>query len=76
MSITIIPVGVLKSFVHAKELLALEGKEGQNLETVCREIGLPVDVIALFFVNGKIEPKHYVLRSGDEVKVVALAAGG
>lgn len=76
MSVTFILVGFLKSFSNGKELMVLEGKEGQNLAAVCREIGLPVDIISLFFVNGKLENKEYILQSGDEVKLVGLAAGG
>lgn len=56
--------------------MVLEGKEGRNLAAVCREIGLPVDIISLFFVNGKLETKEYILQPDDEVKLVGLAAGG
>lgn len=76
MSVTFIIVGFLKSFSNGKELMVLEGKEGRNLAAVCREIGLPVDIISLFFVNGKLETKEYILQPDDEVKLVGLAAGG
>ena len=51
-------------------------QEGQSIEAVCRDAGLPVDLIALYLVNGRQESGDYVLRSGDDVKLVALIGGG
>jgi sulfur carrier protein ThiS len=76
MTVTIRPVGVLRTFVHGKARLILEGKEGQSLERVCAELGVPLSMVALYLVNGEPRGKDYRLRSDDEVKVVALVGGG
>ena len=76
MSVTILPVGLLKSFAKGAERLVLEGKEGQSLEAVCQEIGIPVDLAILFMVNGEIKSKNYLLQPEDKVKCIALIGGG
>lgn len=70
------PIGLLRSFAKGAERLVLEGKEGQSVEVVCREIGLPIDLGVLFLVNGVPRSKDYLLQLHDEVKVIALVGGG
>ena len=70
------PIGLLRSFTKGAKRLVLEGKEGQSVEVVCREIGLPIDLGALFLVNGVPRSKDYLLQPHDEVKVIALVGGG
>lgn len=50
--------------------------EGQTIEKVCREIGLPLNLVSLFIVNGRSQPSAYRLQAGDDVKCVALIGGG
>jgi len=76
MSVTFLPVGLLKHYVKGASRLILEGKEGQTLEAVLQEIGLPVNVISLFLVNGDPKTKDYLLQPHDEVKLIALVGGG
>ena len=76
MSVTFLPIGLLRSFAKGAERLVLEGKEGQSVEVVCREIGLPIDLGVLFLVNGVPRSKDYLLQLHDEVKVIALVGGG
>jgi len=76
MSVTFLPVGLLKHYVKGASRLILEGKEGQTLEAVLQQIGLPVNVISLFLVNGHPKTKDYLLQPHDEVKLIALVAGG
>ena len=76
MSVTFLPIGLLRSFVKDAERLVLEGKEGQSVEVVCREIGLPIDLGVLFLVNGVPRSKDYLLQPHDEVKIIALVGGG
>ncbi len=54
MSITIIPLGLLKTFVKGSERLVVEGKEGKSLEVVCKEIGLPAHLDTVFIINQEI----------------------
>ncbi len=79
VSATIRPMGVLRSRAWGsgdEEHPLLTVRDGQSLETACLEVGLRPDLIALFLVNGRPEPKEYVLRAGDDVKLVALVGGG
>lgn len=76
MSITIIPLGLLKTFLKGSERLVIEGKEGKSLEVVCKEIGLPTHLDTLFIINQEIKNKDYLLQPDDEVKVLALISGG
>ena len=43
---------------------------------VCQEIGLPIDLVSLFLVNGELRSKDYLLQANDEVKLIALVGGG
>ena len=76
MSVTFLPIGLLRSFAKGRERLVLEGKEGQTIEVVCKEIGLPIDLGILFLVNGVPRSKDYLLQPHDEVKLIALVGGG
>jgi molybdopterin converting factor small subunit len=80
MSVTFIPVGSLKRFfnnaTNGKDRLVLEGREGRRVKVVCQEIGLPVNLISLYIVNGKTESKDYILQHGDEIKLIAAMGGG
>lgn len=76
VSVTFLPIGLLRPFAKGAERLVLEGKEGQSVEVVCKEIGLPIDLGVLFLVNGVPRSKDYLLQPHDEVKVIALVGGG
>ena len=76
MSVTFLPFGLLRSFAKGAERLVLEGKEGQSIEAICQEIGLPIDLVSLFLVNGELRSKDYILQPNDEVKLIALVGGG
>lgn len=80
MSIKFIPVGSLKRFFNnvtdGKSRLVLEDQEGRRLKDVCQEIGLPLNLISLYIVNGKAESKDYILQQGDEIKLIAAMGGG
>ena len=76
MSITLIPVGLLKNFVKGAERISLEDKEGKSLEVVCKEIGLPAHLNPVFVVNGEMKNKDYLLQADDVVKLIGLIDGG
>ena len=80
MSVTFIAIGSLKHFYsnvsHGKDRLVVEGSEGRTLKVVCREIGLPLNLISVYVVNGKAESKDYILQHGDEIKLIAAMGGG
>ena len=80
MSVTFISIGSLKRFfnniTNGKDRLVVEDQEGRSLKVVCQEIGLPVNLISLYIVNGKAESKDYILQHGDEIKLIAAMGGG
>lgn len=79
MTITMIPVGLLKSYckdiLSTDEKVIVDGKEGKTLGAVCYELGIPGNLISLFVVNGRRESKNYVLQPDDEVRCVSLLGG-
>lgn len=80
MSITFIAIGSLKQFYsdlnNGKDRLVVEGREGRSIKTVCQEIGLPLNLISVYVVNGRAESKDYILQQGDEIKLIAAMGGG
>ncbi|MDH3826690.1 MAG: MoaD/ThiS family protein [Desulfobacterales bacterium] len=80
MSVTFISIGSLKHFYssvnNGKDRLVVEDREGRSLKEVCQEIGLPLNLISVYVVNGKAESKDYVLQYGDEIKLIAAMGGG
>lgn len=80
MSVTFISIGSLKYFCssvnNGKDRLVVEDREGRSLKEVCQEIGLPLNLISVYVVNGKAESKDYVLQYGDEIKLIAAMGGG
>ncbi|RJQ63565.1 MAG: hypothetical protein C4530_03365 [Desulfobacteraceae bacterium] len=80
MGVRFQPVGLLKSYcrdlMDPDGSIPLAGREGDTLEVVCRDLGLPVKMISLFLVNGLPQNRTYCLRAGDLVKCVALIGGG
>jgi sulfur carrier protein ThiS len=39
-------------------------------------LGMPPEVVALVLVNDEVQPKDYVLRDGDRIKLMAIIGGG
>jgi sulfur carrier protein ThiS len=80
MNATLRPIGLLKPYcqwlLDDQGRIELADCEGQTLERVCREIGLPEGLVSLFIVNGLPQSGSYRLQSGDDVKCVAVIGGG
>ena len=80
MSVTFIAVGLLKSMCPAWRAsggrLRAKGAEGQRLDDACRQLGLPMELISMFVINGEVQSGAYVLKPDDEVKCIALVGGG
>lgn len=81
MNTTLEPVGILKRYCQdalnpEQRIMLAEDKLGHPLETVCREAGLPLDMISLYIVNGQVQSRDYRLQRGDRIKCVAIVGGG
>lgn len=80
MSVTLRPIGLLKSFcrepLDGHGRIRLCGREGATLDAVCRDLGLPEGMVSLFIVNGSPQASAYRLQSGDEVTCIAVIGGG
>jgi hypothetical protein len=77
---TLRPMGALRTLAGNSsgpgERATIAVEHGQSLESACGEAGVRRDLVALFVVNGRPESGSYVLRAGDDVKLVALIGGG
>ena len=80
MSVILRPVGLLKPYcrnlLNEQGQIEMLNREGYTLEAVCQDIGLPVELVSLYIVNGRAEGSSYRLRTGDDVKFVAIIGGG
>jgi sulfur carrier protein ThiS len=80
MNATLRPIGLLKLYcqrlVDDEGRIDLTGREGQTLERIILEIGLPRGMVSLFIVNGHSQTGSYRVESGDDVKFVAVIGGG
>ena len=81
MNATLEPVGLLKRYCRDaltpdNRIILAEDKLGQRLDYVCREAGLPPEMISLYIVNGQVQSRDYRLQSGDRIKCVAIVGGG
>ena len=72
-NVEVIPVGRLKRRLGGEDRLAVPA--GQSVQTMLA--GLDVDPRStMVMVNGRRVAKEYVLRAGDEVKLLRLIRGG
>jgi len=75
MTITLRPVGHLKSYVKGQEELTLPA--GLSIRETLKEAGIPPELVALVVVNDVHQTdKEILLRDGDVVRVMAVIGGG
>jgi len=65
---------------HLKDLASgrdeVEVEAGRSVRDVLTELGIPVEVAALVVVNEEQQTKDYILKDGDQVRVLAVIGGG
>ncbi len=71
--VKVVPVGMLKRYVAEEKVTA---NPGQTVHQLLDGLGIPPDLVAVVMVNGRQEPKSYLLQAGDQVKLVPLVGGG
>ena len=70
--VKVVPVGMLKRYLSE----TVTANPGQTVHQLLDGLGIPPDLVAVVMVNGRQEPKNYLLQEGDQVKLVPLVGGG
>ncbi len=73
MHIRILPIGLVKQFVHEHEM---EAEPGLTPRWLIIALGIPSELKMISLVNGTKTDLDQELHDGGEVKLVTLAAGG
>jgi sulfur carrier protein ThiS len=68
------PIGVLKSYIGDKPEAVVE--TGCTLREAIKELGIPVESVAMILVNDNPQPKDYVLQDGDVARLIMAVSGG
>jgi molybdopterin converting factor small subunit len=68
------PVGVLKSYIGGQNEVAVEA--GRTIRETMLTFNMPPEIVALVMVNDEQQSKDYMLKEGDEVKLIAVIGGG
>ena len=74
MTAQIKPVGMLKDYIGGQNQVTVEA--GRTVRETIAALGMPPEIVALVMVNEEQQPKDYVLREGDVVKLMAVLGGG
>jgi sulfur carrier protein ThiS len=72
-TVEVIPVGRLKRRLGGQERINVE--PGQTVDALVAALAIDTRPVAIM-VNGHRAAKEYVLRPGDEVKLLPLISGG
>lgn len=70
--VKVVPVGMLQRYLSE----AVTANPGQTVHQLLEGLGIPPDLVAVVLVNGRQEPKSYLLQEDDQVKLVPLVGGG
>jgi len=74
MTVTIRPLGILKTYIG--ELKETSVNAGLSVRETLTQIGINPDLVAGVFVNDEQQTKDYILQDGDIVKLLAVIGGG
>jgi len=74
MSVTIHPVGQLKSFFNNQSKVTVEA--GQTVREILVAAQVMPEIVAGVVVNGDLQSKDYLLQNEDDVKLIAVMSGG
>jgi sulfur carrier protein ThiS len=75
MSVTLLPIGHLKSMVNGQTELTVPA--GKSVRETLNLVHIPSEVVALVVINGVHQTdKDTILRDGDVVKLMAVIGGG
>jgi sulfur carrier protein ThiS len=75
MTVTLRPVGHLKSYVDGKDILSMPA--GMSIRETLKAAGIPPELVALVVVNEVHKTdKDIILKDGDDVRIMAVIGGG
>ena len=75
MSVTLLPIGHLKSLVNNQTELTVPA--GMTVREALASVHIPSEVVALVVINGVHQTdKDILLNEGDVVKLMAVIGGG
>ncbi len=74
MTVQIRPIGILKNYIGGQNQVTVEA--GRTVRETIAALGMPPEIVALVMVNEEQQPKDYILREGDVVKLMAVLGGG
>ena len=75
MSVTVIPVGLLRNYTTEPQPIILDCA-GDAIEELLEQLAIPSELVAIVLVNGLQRPKSYHLAGEDVVKLIPLIGGG
>lgn len=74
MTVTLIPVGMLKEYVGGQGRLELAA--GPTVREMLEMVGIPPALVAGVLCNDLLVNKAYRPQDGDVIKVLAVVGGG
>ncbi|NLS77383.1 MAG: hypothetical protein GXY76_09020 [Chloroflexi bacterium] len=76
MSIEVSAVGYLTRYVGQTHAVAADGWVGRPVSELLARYGIPESVSTIILVNGQRQAASYLVRDGDQVRLLPLATGG
>jgi sulfur carrier protein ThiS len=64
----------LKNLLGIKDEFTVE--PGHNMREIIVSLGINPDLVAMVSVNGEMKGKDYIIREGDNVRLMAVIGGG
>lgn len=74
MSVTLIPVGMLKDYTGGQERLHLAA--GPTMEALLERVGIPPELVAGVISDEELVSLEYRPQDGETVKVLTIMGGG
>lgn len=74
MSVTLVPIGMLKEYAGGEERLHLA--PGPSVEEMLEMVGIPPNLVAGVIRDGDLVSQDYRPQDGDLVKILAVMGGG
>ncbi len=68
------PLGHLKQYFEGQSEVLIE--PGQSVRELLLGKNIKPELVAGVIVNGGLESKDYLIRDGDEIKIMSVMGGG